>query len=129
MRMFPITTGLPTGKIGQASLTIHRIREIVVYEENTRTTGCGELCLPPARTSRLRQAASLRFIRSTVILLGIAVITGCANMKSHDVVATNVQAQVQTGTVASAIDELDKSASSDSERAGLLYNLERGELL
>lgn len=100
-----------------------------MYEENTRTTGCGELCLPPARTSRLRQAASLRFIRSTVILLGIAVITGCANMKSHDVVATNVQAQVQTGTVASAIDELDKSASSDSERAGLLYNLERGELL
>lgn len=89
--------------------------------------GGGVLRCPPAPDCRTRLTP--RPIRNALIALGVLAVTGCANMKSHDAVATNVQAQVQTGTVASAIDELDKSASSDSERAGLLYNLERGELL
>lgn len=56
-------------------------------------------------------------------------LSGCASVKSHDQVATVVQAEIRSGGVASAINQLDKSATSESDKAELLYNLERGELL
>lgn len=64
--------------------------------------------------------------------LGLAaavVLSGCANMQSHDKLATQVQAAQSAGGPAAALKELEASATSADARKELLYNLERGELL
>ena len=50
-------------------------------------------------------------------------------MQSHDKLATDMQSAGQSGGVAASLARLEASATSDDERAALLYNLERGELL
>ena len=55
--------------------------------------------------------------------------TGCANMASHDELATNVQAAHRSGGAAAALQTLEASATTDEQRKALLFNLERGELL
>ncbi|MBL0074775.1 MAG: hypothetical protein IPP41_02135 [Rhodocyclaceae bacterium] len=54
---------------------------------------------------------------------------GCASMQSHDRLATEVQATSRVGGFPAAIAQLDATATTVEDRAALLYNLERGELL
>ena len=68
---------------------------------------------------------SMRGIVVTVVVL----LSGCASMHSHDKLATEVQATSRAGGFAAAIAQLEKSATTVDDRAALLYNLERGELL
>ena len=62
------------------------------------------------------------------LVLGIA-LTGCANMQSHDKLATEMQSAGQTNGIPAALARLEASATTADEKAALLYNLERGELL
>ncbi|NML15024.1 COG3014 family protein [Azohydromonas caseinilytica] len=66
---------------------------------------------------------------SGLSVLMVALLTGCAAMKSHDELAGKVQSAQRAGGPAAALKELEASATSDEARAALLYNLERGELL
>ena len=62
------------------------------------------------------------------LVLGIA-LTGCANMQSHDKLATEMQSAGQTNGIPAALARLEASATTADDKAALLYNLERGELL
>lgn len=62
------------------------------------------------------------------LALAIA-LTGCANMQSHDKLASEMQSAGQSGGIPASLARLEASATSDDERTALLYNLERGELL
>ena len=62
------------------------------------------------------------------LALAIA-LTGCANMQSHDKLASEVQTAGQTNGIPAALARLEASATTDDEKTALLYNLERGELL
>ena len=62
------------------------------------------------------------------LVLGIA-LTGCANMQSHDKLATEMQSAGQTNGIPAALARLEASATTADEKAALLYNMERGELL
>lgn len=59
----------------------------------------------------------------------VLALSGCASMKSHDDLTTQMQASQKTGGVAAALKTLEASATSADDKAELLYNLERGELL
>lgn len=59
----------------------------------------------------------------------VLVLSGCAAMKSHDELAGKMQTAQQTGGIAAALKTLDASATSADEKAAMLYNMERGELL
>ena len=61
-------------------------------------------------------------------LLVLVFLGGCASMQSHDKLASEVQATSRAGGFPAAIAQLDQSASSEEDKAALLYNLERGEL-
>ncbi len=67
--------------------------------------------------------------RMVAIAAAAAVLTGCANMRSHDALATQVQNANRAGGVRAALNQLEAGATTESERTALLYNLERGELL
>ncbi|MCZ2407593.1 MAG: hypothetical protein LC097_12795 [Burkholderiales bacterium] len=62
------------------------------------------------------------------LLLGAA-LTGCANMASHDKLATEMQTAGQSAGIPAALAKLDASAPTEEDKKALLYNLERGELL
>ena len=62
-------------------------------------------------------------------LVVLVFLGGCASMQSHDKLASEVQATSRAGGFPAAIAQLDQSASSEEDKAALLYNLERGELL
>ncbi|WP_298231275.1 hypothetical protein [uncultured Azohydromonas sp.] len=66
---------------------------------------------------------------SGLSVLVVALLSGCAAMKSHDELAGKMQGAQRAGGPAAALKELEASATSDDARAALLYNLERGELL
>lgn len=70
-----------------------------------------------------------RAARVWAALLLSAFMAGCANMASHDELATEVQTASRAGGIPAAIARLDASATSDGDKKALLYNLERGELL
>lgn len=70
-----------------------------------------------------------RAVRAWAALLLSAFLAGCANMASHDELATEVQTASRAEGIPAAIARLDASAPSDDDRKALLYNLERGELL
>lgn len=59
----------------------------------------------------------------------VSLLAGCASMQSHDKLASDVQATSRIGGIPAAITQLDSSAKSEDQKAALLYNLERGELL
>jgi hypothetical protein len=74
----------------------------------------------------------LRFInpRRFFAALGVALaLSGCANMKSHDELSSQMQGAQKTGGIPAALKTLEASATSEDDRTALLYNLERGELL
>lgn len=58
-----------------------------------------------------------------------AALTGCATMQSHDKVATDVQNASRAGGIPAALAQLEATAKTADDKAALLYNLERGELL
>jgi hypothetical protein len=66
---------------------------------------------------------------SAASVAAAVLLSGCAAMQSHDTLATKIQDTQRAGGTAAALKELESSATTDSERAALLYNLERGELL
>ena len=68
--------------------------------------------------------------RRFVTALGVALaLSGCASMKSHDDLSSQMQTAQKTGGIPAALKTLEASATSEDERTALLYNLERGELL
>ena len=56
-------------------------------------------------------------------------LAGCSSMASHDKLASEVHATGQSQGVSAALTRLEASATSESEKTALLYNMERGELL
>ncbi|GAB3361421.1 MULTISPECIES: COG3014 family protein [Giesbergeria] len=56
-------------------------------------------------------------------------LTGCASLKSHDELATEMQTAGRTGGVAASLARLESTATTEDDKKALLYNLERGELL
>lgn len=66
---------------------------------------------------------------SAAAMAAAVLLSGCAALQSHDQLATKMQDSQRAGGPAAALKELEASATTDSERAALLYNLERGELL
>jgi uncharacterized protein len=71
----------------------------------------------------------VRKISSVIAAVSLVMLAGCANMQSHNSVVGAAQAAAESGSVSSALQQLEASASSDSAKKELLYNLERGELL
>lgn len=67
-------------------------------------------------------------LRSVLLALAV-VLSGCANMASHDTKMANIAAASRTGGLSGALTELESTAKSDEDKAALLYNMERGELL
>lgn len=63
------------------------------------------------------------------LVLAVVLLSGCANMQSHDKLATQVQNAQVAGGPAAALKELEASATTEDARKALLFNLERGELL
>ena len=61
--------------------------------------------------------------------LAVLLLSGCANMASHDKLSGEVQASNTAGGPAAALKTLEASATTDDARKALLYNMERGELL
>ncbi|WP_374348690.1 COG3014 family protein [Chitinimonas sp.] len=67
--------------------------------------------------------------RLALTVLVAAVMSACTSMKSHDELSNKVQDARHSGGIPAALQQLDASVSSDADRAELLYNMERGELL
>jgi hypothetical protein len=68
--------------------------------------------------------------RRSLAAFGIVlVLSGCAAMKSHDELAGNMQNAQKTGGIPAALKTLEASATTADEKAAMLYNMERGELL
>lgn len=74
----------------------------------------------------MKMSFSRRMLAAFIVVLAVS---GCANMKSHDELAGQVQAAQKTGGIPAALKALEASATTEEERTALLYNLERGELL
>ncbi len=67
-----------------------------------------------------------RFLAAIAVVL---VLSGCAAMKSHDDLAGQMQTAQKAGGITAALKALEASATSETEKSALLYNMERGELL
>jgi hypothetical protein len=72
---------------------------------------------------------TLKHLSTILAAASMAVLAGCANMQSHDARVSGAQASAESGGVAAALQQLEASATTDSAKKELLYNLERGELL
>ncbi len=73
---------------------------------------------------------SLTHLRRFLAALGVALaLSGCATMKSHDELTGQMQTSQKAGGIPAALKVLEASATSVDDKAALLYNLERGELL
>lgn len=59
----------------------------------------------------------------------LVVLAGCSSMASHDKHASAVQATASVGGLPAALAQHEASVTTDEGRKGLLFNLERGELL
>ena len=70
--------------------------------------------------------ARMRTLAPLAVVLALA---GCANMQSHDKLATEMQTAGSSAGIPAALARLEASATTEAERSELLYNLERGELL
>jgi hypothetical protein len=70
-----------------------------------------------------------QFFRMACAFSVALALTGCSSMKSHDALANQMQSAQQAGGIPAALQALDASAPSESDKTELLYNLEKGELL
>jgi len=68
-------------------------------------------------------------MRTLAPLAVVLALAGCANMQSHDKLATEMQTAGSSAGIPAALARLEASATTEAERSELLYNLERGELL
>lgn len=66
---------------------------------------------------------------TTIVVTLTLVLTGCANMQSHDETANRVQAAGRAGDFKAALKQLEERHASADAKKELLYNMERGELL
>lgn len=71
----------------------------------------------------------MKHLSTLLAAAAMALLAGCANMQSHDARVSGAQAAAESGSVAAALQQLEASATTDSAKKELLYNLERGELL
>jgi len=67
--------------------------------------------------------------RLVTAFFAAVVLSGCANMKSHDDLTNQMQTSKASGGIPAALKTLEASASSEDDKMALLYNMERGELL
>lgn len=71
----------------------------------------------------------VKYTRAFAALALVAVLSGCAVMESHDMKTSEIAAANRTGGIPAALAQLESTAKTNEEKAALLYNLERGELL
>jgi uncharacterized protein len=71
----------------------------------------------------------MKRMSSAIAVGALAMLAGCANMQSHNSAVGGAQASAESGSVDSALQQLEASAASESAKKELLFNLERGELL
>lgn len=71
-------------------------------------------------------SSTRRFLTASGVVLALS---GCASMASHDQLAGQIQSAQKTGGLTAAMQALEASATTDDQRAAMLYNMERGELL
>ena len=71
----------------------------------------------------------MRFQRISAAIALVLALSGCAVTVSHDQRTADIAAASQKGGIPAAIAQLESTAKSSEEKAALLYNLERGELL
>lgn len=71
----------------------------------------------------------MKKLTTMLVATSVLALAGCASFQSHDSRVNGVQAAAEAGGVASALQQLEASATTDSARKELLFNLERGELL
>ncbi len=71
----------------------------------------------------------MKHLSTLLAAAAMALLGGCANMQSHDARVSGAQAAAESGSVAAALQQLEASATTESAKKELLYNLERGELL
>ena len=71
----------------------------------------------------------LRHNRAFAALAIVLALSGCAVMESHDKKTADIATANQKGGIPAALAQLESTAKSKEEKAALLYNMERGELL
>jgi hypothetical protein len=71
----------------------------------------------------------VRFQRVSASIALVLAFSGCAVTVSHDQRTADIAAASQKGGIPAALAQLESTAKSTEEKAALLYNLERGELL
>jgi hypothetical protein len=71
----------------------------------------------------------MRFFQRLAAVFLILLLGACAVTKSHDKEASAVQAAMKTGGLTAALAQLEATAKTPEDKAQLLYNMERGELL
>lgn len=71
-------------------------------------------------------SSTRRFLTASGVVLALS---GCASMASHDQLAGQIQSAQKTGGLTAAMQTLEASATTDDQKAAMLYNMERGELL
>jgi hypothetical protein len=81
------------------------------------------------RATRNDKGVGVKKLSNVVVAASLAFLSGCATMQSHDSKVGAAQASAESGSVATALQQLEASATSDSAKKELLFNLERGELL
>jgi hypothetical protein len=59
----------------------------------------------------------------------VLALSGCAVMDSHDKKTSDIEAANRSGGIPAALAQLESTAKSKEDKAAMLYNMERGELL
>lgn len=71
----------------------------------------------------------MRYVQRFAALSLSLLLSACAVTKSHDQESSAVQAAMKTGGLAAALAQHEATAKTADDKAQLLYNMERGELL
>jgi hypothetical protein len=71
----------------------------------------------------------MRFFQRLAAVFLILLLGACAVTKSHDKETSAVQAAMKTGGLTAALAQHETTAKTPEDKAELLYNMERGELL
>jgi uncharacterized protein len=75
------------------------------------------------------EGANLKPLMIILAATSVLALAGCASLQSHDSRIGSAQAAAASGAVDSALQQLEASATTESAKKELLFNLERGELL